>query len=171
MDIVAWVNLIHILTAVFWAGGVIMLAWFINPAAMASGPQGQGFMRELTQGTRMVLFLTLSSYLAILSGFYLYWVFSGGLDPEWFSSGKGIAETIGGVAAVGAFLEGQLVARPATRRMGALGSEIQAGGGTPNEEQLNRMMGLQARITRGVRWTAILLIIALVGMAFGRRLF
>lgn len=171
MDIVSAVNLIHIITGVFWAGGVIMMAWFIAPAAGASGEGGQAFMKELTQETRMVLFLSVSSFLAIVSGIYMYWVFSGGLDRDWLSSGKGVALTIGGIAAVGAFLTGQLISGSAARRIARLAGEIQKGEGSPGEEQLNEIKGLQGRMARGANWTAILIVVALVGMALGRSLY
>ncbi len=71
------VNVIHILSAVLWGGGACVVAWFVTPAVQATGPEGLAFMRGLTQGTRFVSFMTLTSLLAVLSGLFI-----GVVQPE-----------------------------------------------------------------------------------------
>ncbi len=170
MNFMGLANLIHIIASAIWAGGAFMMAWFIAPTAAVSGEAGSAFMRSLVQGTKVSLYLTVASWLTILTGLYLYWVFSGGFTSAWMSTSQGLAFTLSALTAIAALVVGQAVSRPTANRMTALGMEIQAGGGPPAPEQLAEIGALGARMTSAGRLVAILLMLTIVGMALGHRM-
>lgn len=55
---------------------------------------------------RMGIFFLVVSALTVLSGAALYWRASNGLDAAWIGSAPGLAFTIGGIAALAAFIGG-----------------------------------------------------------------
>lgn len=170
MSLMGLANLIHVVTAVCWAGGAFLIAWFLAPTVGASGEAGGSFMRNLTQGTKMVLYLNLASWLSVLTGLYLYWIFSGGFNPAWITTNQGLAFTISGLTAVAALIIGQTVSRPSSNRMAAIGREIQAGGGPPTPEQAVEMSALNNRMLSAGRQVAVLLMLTIIGMALGHRM-
>ncbi len=170
MSLMGLANLIHIITSVCWAGGAFLIAWFLAPAVGASGEAGGSLMRNLTQGTKMVLYLNLASWLSILTGLYLYWIFSGGFNPTWITTSQGLAFTISGLTAVAALVIGQTVSRPSSNRMAAIGREIQACGGPPTPEQAQQLGVLSNRMVTAGRRVAVLLMLTIIGMALGHRM-
>ncbi len=170
MSLMGFANLIHIVTAVCWAGGAFLTAWFITPTVAATGEAGGSFIRGLIQGTKIILYMNLASWLTILTGLYMYWVFSAGFSPAWITTSQGLALTISGLTAVAALVIGQTVSRPSSNRIAALGREIQAGGGPPTPEQAEEIGSLNNRLVSAGRWVAVLLMLTIIGMALGRRM-
>lgn len=164
------IRLIHITAAVAWAGGAFMMAGFVGPAAAALGPDGGKFMQYLAGPGRLTTYLSAAGGLTILSGLYLYWVRSGGLNPDWITSGPGLALTIGGLAGLAAAIFGGAGSGRAASRMAELGAQIGRAGGPPSAEQRAEMQALQERLAFMGRANALLLIIALLGMALAERL-
>jgi hypothetical protein len=114
--------------------------------------------------------MTSSSVLTVATGFLLYLVDSGGFQINWISTPSGITMTIGSVAGILAFLLGLTVQMPASARMAALQKEIQAAGGPPTPSQMEEMHVLLDRISNASHWGAILMVIAVLGMAIAREL-
>ncbi len=170
MNFMGLANLIHVLTSACWAGGTFLVAWFITPTAAASGEAGSTFMRNLVQGTKVSMYLNIASWVAILTGLYMYYFFSGGFNTGWMATPKGLAITISGLTAIAALTVGQAVSRPTANRLTALGQAIQAGGAPPTTEQVAEMGRLSQRMTSAGRLAAILLVLTIVGMALGRRM-
>lgn len=160
-------RIIHILGGVFWAGGAFALVGFISPAAAQAGPAGGKFMQRLTQGTRWITAVSAAAGLAILSGLLLYWRASGGLRPEWLSTGTGITFTIGGLSAVIAMGVGIQVGG-LSRRMAELGQKIEAVGGPPSPENAAQLAAFQARLQSLGSLTTVLLVITVLAMASAR---
>ena len=160
-------RLIHILGGVFWAGGAFALVGFISPAAAQAGPAGGKFMQRLTLGTRWITAVSAAAGLAILSGLLLYWRASGGLRPEWLSTGTGITFTIGGLSAVIAMGVGIQVGG-LSRRMAEFGQKIEAAGGPPSPENGAQLAAFQARLQSLGSLTTVLLVITVLAMASAR---
>ncbi|MFQ6607336.1 MAG: hypothetical protein ACE5EE_02230 [Fidelibacterota bacterium] len=171
MDWVSVLNLIHIVSGVFWGGGVFLMAWFIVPAVQATGNDGQIFMKGMMQGTRISLYLNVSAWLAVLSGTYLSWVYSGGFGRDWLMSGMGMSITVGGILSGIALTIGMAFQVPSAKRVALLGKEIESQSRPPTPEQLTEIQQLQNKMMASVRWIAILLLITVIAMALGRRLF
>lgn len=160
-------RIIHILGGVFWAGGAFALIGFVSPAAAQAGPAGAKFMQRLNMGTRWNMGISAAAGLAILSGLLLYWRASGGLRPEWLSTGTGITFTIGGLSAVIAMGVGIQVGG-VSRRMAELGQQIEAAGGPPSPENAAKLAAFQARLQSLGTLTAVLLVITVLAMAGAR---
>ena len=164
------VRVIHIFAGVFWAGAAIAMAAFITPAVQLAGPAGGTFMQKLAQHTRFSFFMNQAALLSALSGLVLFWIFSGGLQLAWITTGHGLGLTVGSIAGLVEFFMGLMVMRPTAERMGALGKEIQAGGGPPSTAQIAEMGALQKKLAEGGMCGAVLLAIAVFGMAVARYL-
>jgi len=170
MDIYAIVlRLIHILAGVFWAGGVVMLAGFIEPTVKSVAPEGNKFMQRL-MGGKLTPLLTLAGPLNILAGLLLYLKDSGGLNVAWITSPVGLGFTFGALVGLVALGIGLFVSRPAATGLAAIGKEIQAGGKPPSPEQMGRIAKLQGQLSQATVWTAILLTLTLIAMASSRYL-
>ncbi len=166
----AWllIRLFHVLAGVFWAGGAILLAWHVMPAVRASGAGGAAIMKQLTVVQRLPLKLVVAAITTLVSGGYLMWVESGGLNSAWLLTGPGITYSAGAIATLLAAIIGFCMNIPAAIRMGALAATVAArpGGGTPEEAQtLGRLAAL---IARGTQSVASLLIVAVGAMAVAR---
>src|SRR5437867_5248166 len=65
-------RLLHIMAAIFWVGGVMLVAWFILPSVRALGPGGAPMMNQLVQTRKLPLRLLISGWVTVLSGLILY---------------------------------------------------------------------------------------------------
>ena len=157
-------RLVHLLAAVFWAGTIFYFSLFFLPRVKGFGPEGGRIMQRLT-APPFPEAMTWAGALVALSGVLLYWRNSGGFQSAWIGTPTGLALTIGGLAGLTAFLQGVVVSRPAVARLGLLGRQVQADGGTPNAEQAAEMQKLAAKLEKGIYRTAYLLLVALAGMA------
>ncbi len=170
MDILTIVlRLIHIFAGVFWAGAVFFFWRFLAPAVGAAGPEGGKVMQKLFQ-TRYTIALSVAALLTVLAGLLMYWRDSGGFQIAWMTTPTGLALTIGGLAGLAAFVIGVFVSRPAIERLAMISQQAQAASGPPSPEQMAEIQALQKTIGQATRRTALLLAIALIGMATARYL-
>ena len=170
MDLYAVVlRLVHILAGVFWIGGVVMLAGFIEPTVKATGPEGNKFMQRLAGGN-LTMFLTLAGPLNVLAGLLLYLKDSAGLSTAWITSPTGLGFTFGAIFGLAALGVGLFMSRPAVTGLAAIGKEVQGGGKPPTPEQLGRIGKLQEKLSQATVLTALLLTITLIAMASARYL-
>jgi uncharacterized membrane protein len=168
LTLIVLLRIIHILAGVFWAGAAFMVAAFLEPNARALGPDASKFMQRLVGQMHMTTIIILAAFLNVLAGVWLYWIFSGGFQVKWITSAHGLSLTIGALAAIVTFILGLGVTRPTLVRMGALGQEMQSAGGPPKPEQMAQMQSLQTRLATAGRAGAVLLVIAVIGMAVAR---
>ncbi|MGD8828852.1 MAG: hypothetical protein PVG21_09130 [Gammaproteobacteria bacterium] len=161
-------NLVHILAGAFWAGAVIFLAAFVAPAVEAAGPAGGSFMQKLMNETRFSQAMALSGALTVLSGLALYWFVSGHLSAAWILSGHGLAITAGGIGGILAALAGALISNRAAWKLNGLMAAVQAGGGEVTDAQAGEIAGLKSRLRTGSVAGALLVFVALTGMALAR---
>ncbi|HUG42021.1 MAG TPA: hypothetical protein VMM12_16250, partial [Longimicrobiales bacterium] len=124
-------RIIHIGGGVFWVGTILFLAFYLAPAIARAGPDGGRVMQELQKG-RLMHVLPVVALLTIVSGLWLFWIMSAGLNPGYFRTGYGISLTTGGVATIVAYVIGLMVMRPAQLRMGALAPRM---ADAPEEER------------------------------------
>jgi hypothetical protein len=118
----------------------------------------------------MPLIITSASAITVLAGLALYWRVSGGLTGAWVTSGPGIGFTIGGLAAIVAFVAGFALIKPRVDRVSTLGAEMKAAGGPPAQAQIDEMGGLQRQLRQIGLADAILLTVAVFFMAISRYL-
>ena len=163
-------RVVHIGSAMAWFGGAIVGSFFLFPAARALGPAGQPFMDQLMNGRRMGIYFPIVAALTILAGAALYWRDSNGLASAWVSSPTGLAFTIGGLAAIVAFVGGMILIGPSVADMSAVRNQLATTAGEPNEDQRRRLERADGRMKLANRIDLPLILLAGLTMAIGRYL-
>jgi len=161
-------RLLHIGCGITWAGTVIFVAFFLDPAVKSSGPDGTRFMQQLVKTNRFPIVIMLLAIITVLAGSLLIWKVSGGLQTIWLSTKNGKVLTTGGVLAIIAFLIGMTVNRPATIKIAKIGKAVASAGGPPTTVQIAELTMLGKRLSTASRIVAFLLIFTIVGMSIFR---
>ena len=164
-------RIVHVGSAMMWFGGAIIGGFFLQPTAKALGTAGQPFMDHLMKRQGMGIFFPIVAALAIISGAALYWHDSGGLQAAWVTSPTGLAYTIGGLAALVAFVGGLVLIAPSIAEQAAVQAELANGDGVPTAEQGRRLARAEGRMRLSSRLDLPLLLLAGLTMAVGRYLY
>jgi len=159
-------SVIHVFSAVVWAGWALSFFYFVNPAIQQAGQTGPAVMQRLMGGPVLKV-LAIVPLLVVLSGLILYWFYTGQLNTAIILSWSGLAMTIGALAGIAAFAEGLLITGPTAHKMQTLGAEMAQAGGPPSKDKLAQMGQLQARMESAVARGTYFLIVAVIGMALG----
>jgi uncharacterized membrane protein len=167
MDVLV-LRLIHIGAGAFWVGAVFTFFLFVQPAAMAVGPEGTKFTYQLLHHRRLPAVIIAAAAITVLAGLLLLVITSNGLDPELLFGASRLGYTVGGVAAILTFGIGALYVFPRTliveRTIGRLIAEGRPP--TPDEQQTLARVGLESR---RAGWIVIIgLVIAVAAMATAR---
>ena len=157
----ALLRLVHIVAGGFWAGSVMLLGWFIVPSARDAGPGAGPFMQALLK-RRLPAIMIGTGVVTVLAGLWL-WAWRMPSLERW----QGWAIAIGAVSAIGALVIGIGWQRPTAAKVQALGAEISGAGSPPTPEQGAEMGRLQAKMAGYASVLAVLLTLALAGMALG----
>jgi hypothetical protein len=163
-------RIVHVGSAMIWFGGAIVGSFFLAPTASALGRDGAAFMDHLMSRRRLGLFFPIVATLTILSGAALYWRDSSGLQLAWITSPPGLAFTLGGLAALVAFVGGFVLIGPSFAARAAVEKELAAGDGVPNAAQRERLASADRRMRLADRVDFPLLLLAGLTMAIGRYL-
>jgi uncharacterized membrane protein len=166
MDFVLLIlRLIHVFGAVFWAGGSFFMISFIEPSVIKTGAEGQKFMQHLGMKTGLSASMGGAGFLTMLSGLILYYRLFNNDFGAVMNSGYGIFLSFGALFGILAWIAGIYYQGRSNMRMKALSAEMAAAGGPPTPEQLAEMGALAKKLSLGGRISAILLTLALIGMA------
>ncbi|MCO5182900.1 MAG: hypothetical protein M9928_02045 [Anaerolineae bacterium] len=155
---------IHIFGAIYWVGTTLFMVMFLEPTVRALGPDGGKFMQRLTGNTRFSLSMTIAGLLTIIAGLGLFGPVTGWTMD--IMLGARLPLTLGAIAGIASALVGFLVNGRASGKMQALGKEMAAQGVPPKPEQLAQMQQLQATLRNGSRITAVLMVLAVIGMTW-----
>lgn len=161
-------RIVHIFAGALWVGAAISYLFFIKPSVKAIGPAGPQFMQNLAERRKYPLFMVGTSLLTVLAGGILYLYASGGFNLAWTQTGTGLGFTIGSLAALVAFLVGNFGIGPTAAKMGALGGQIGASGGSPTPEQISTLQALEKKLSRAELIDFVMLVIAMLTMATAR---
>ncbi len=161
-------RLVHILSGVFWVGGVLIFSQFVFPAARALGPAGGPVMDQLTRVRQLPRALLTAGGLTVVSGVALYWHDSMGFTGAWMGTLTGMILGGGGLAAIVAIVIGLTINAPTAKRLGALAARVQAQGTPPTPDQAAEAQRLQHRLGSALRAVSALLVLATAAMALGR---
>lgn len=156
----------HVLLAALWLGASFMLVAFVMPAVREVGPGGGHFMQTL-QRRKLHAFMAFAATLTVLTGLWLYWRFTTGLDAEVVLSPAGIAFGVGGVCGLLAMILGGAVLGRGFARMVALGELAAAAPETERTPHMQDVAALRHRLGITGKFTLLLMIVALVLMAIG----
>jgi hypothetical protein len=163
-------RLLHIVSAVLWAGGAILFFLYIEPSIAKLGPDAEKFAAEFITRRRVPIYFAVVSTLTVLGGVLLYWRDSGGLQIAWITTPTGLALTVGAIAAIIAWLGGNLLIKSAVERVTEIGAEMKAAGGPPPAELMAQMHAAQERLHSIGLWETVLILVAVVAMSTARYL-
>lgn len=138
------------------------MGWFIAPSAKRTGPAAGPFMQTLLRA-RVGDYMFGAAVIAVAAGLWLFVAAGGVRSGSW----QGWALNLGALAGVAAILVGGAVQRPTGAKIQRLGAAVAAGGGPPTQEQAAELGQLQARMGAAASTTALLVAVAVVGMALG----
>jgi hypothetical protein len=163
-------RLIHIICGVFWAGTAMAVAWFILPASRAMGQPGGAFMQQLMFRQKLRVYVGVAMGLTVLSGITMYVHLSMETNGAWAASRMGMVLGVGAVAGIIAGAIGGIAVGRYGQRLFNLGTQVQASGGPPTDEQRREIESLQGKMFTAFRIIAVLLLIAIAAMASARDL-
>ena len=164
-------RIVHVGSAMVWFGGAIVGGFFLQPTAKALGAAGQPFMEHLMKRRGLGIFFPIVAALTILAGAALYWHDSGGMEAKWITSPTGLAYTVGGIAALAAFVGGLVLIGPSIAEQAAVQSELASGDGVLTADQQRRLEKAETRMRLSSRLDLPLLVLAGLTMAVGRYLY
>jgi hypothetical protein len=147
-------RIIHIASAILWAGSAIFYTAFVGPTVETLGPEAGRFFSHLVRQRKAVVFFLVVST----------------LDIDWIQTGVGTGFTVGAIAGVIAWLVVVGVLAPTSYRLTALGQQLSAAGGAPSQEQTASLQTLQSRLKAFSLITIASLGIAALAMATARYL-
>ena len=99
MDVLV-LRLIHIGAGAFWVGAVFTFFLFVQPAAVAVGPEATKFTYHLLHHRRLPHVILAAAVTTVVAGLWLLLITSNGLDPERLFGESRLGYTVGGVAAI-----------------------------------------------------------------------
>jgi uncharacterized membrane protein len=161
-------RIIHIVGGVIWVGGVVAIAGFILPAARAVGPAAGPVMNQLVRVRKLPLYMLITGWLTVIAGFILYGRLGMLAGPAWFATPAAQVFGVGGVLGLVVVLMGTFINLPTSRRIAAIGAQMQAADGSPSAESQLEMQRLQLRLKRASETAAVLLILATISMSIAR---
>jgi hypothetical protein len=168
MDTGAYVVLrvLHILIAALWLGSAGLLAMIVMPAIRDAGTAGGTLLASLHR-RRLHAFMAATAVLTVLSGIWLYWVLTAGLDQTIVWSRSGLIFGIGGLCGLLAMIIGGSIIGPGFVRLTALAGQT---GPMPEAERAahaQQLSAIRQRTELASKGALVLIVVALVLMASG----
>lgn len=163
-------RVVHVFSGVFWVGATFVVAFFVLPTGKALGAEGGRFVQRLAGPAGLSNMMTLASLFLLFSGLAMFAMITGQGAPGMMRSPSMMVLSVGalfGFMAVGHGLSAQ---RATAAKLGKLGQEVEAAGGTPSAEQLQSLDALREKLRRGNVASAWMQGIAVVCMAAERYL-
>ena len=161
---------VHVVSGALWVGMMVFTVFFLSPALQEAGPDA-GKVNAALQRRRVMVIMPVIALLTLISGFWLFYRFSGGAPGAMMRTPVGLAFGLGGLAALLGFVVGIALMRPVMMRSMAIAQEM--GGPLAEPERRARMAELQRLQARGARVSRLvtgLLLFALGAMAVARYL-
>lgn len=167
MDI-AILRLIHVAAGVFWVGALYTFFLFVQPTAMAIGPEGQKFTYHFLHHKRFSVILLASAITTVLAGIVLLWMTTDGFDGSLLFDASRLGFTVGGVAAILSLGLGGGYVFPRTRIVErTLGAAI-AEGRPPTDEERATLMRVGGESRSAGKWVLVGVAVAVLCMATAR---
>ncbi|MGE0449912.1 MAG: hypothetical protein AB7Q29_10065 [Vicinamibacterales bacterium] len=158
---------LHVVSAAIWFGSAFFISMLLAPTLAASGPSGGQVMSNLVR-RGLPAFMAGVSGSTVLTGFWLYWRFTGGFDPVVSATRGGMAFGIGGIAGLTAMLVGLFgVGRNVKQIVDLMGRAMQVPEGAERGALLARAEGLRRTVGVASRIALVLIAVATVLMTVG----
>jgi uncharacterized membrane protein len=160
----------HVLMAALWVGAVGFMVFFVLPAMKQVGPAAAPLMGAIAR-RGLNAFMGVLGGTTALTGFYLYWRFTGGFDPAISASRAAMVFGTGGLAGLASVIVGGAIVGRSMARMGELGGKAMAMPEGPERAALlQQSTAARDRGITGARIVLVLQLIAVVCMAIGHYL-
>jgi len=156
----------HVLIAAIWVGATFFVTFFLFPTLQDSGPAAGPVMGGLMR-RRLPAFQASLGGLAVLTGIYLYYRFTGGFNPELSGTMAARVFGAGGVCGIAALVIGGAVVAKNAKKMAELGARIPAAAENERAALAAQMASHRARAALASRIVIVLQMIAVVLMAIG----
>jgi len=157
----------HVLLAAIWVGAVALMVFFVLPALKQTGPAAGPMMAAIAR-RGLNAFMGALGGLTVVTGFYLYWRFTGGFDPALSATRAAMVFGTGGIAGLLSVILGGAVVGRNMAKMVALGGKAMAlPEGSERARLLTDSHAARDRGITGARIVLLLQIVALVCMAVG----
>ncbi|HVL52992.1 MAG TPA: hypothetical protein VM344_01875 [Vitreimonas sp.] len=167
MDVeVIALRIVHILSGVLWVGGAALFFLYVEPTINKLGPDAEKFVDEMVNRRKIPVYFMVISTLTVIAGVILYWRQFAGVD----TSPYGLALGLGGLAAIIAWLGGNVLIPRALRTLTTVAGEMNTAGGPPSAELVARLQAAQERLRLIGMVDLVLLVFAVVAMASARYL-
>jgi uncharacterized membrane protein len=153
---------IHIGVGVFWIGSVLLVTFYLLPAARATGAAGGQVLQEIMLRRKAPVHLIWAGFVTILAGVGLYMRNMSLSHGAWARSPMGIGISIGAIAAIIGLFVGMIVNGPTARRLALAGQP----GAAPLSDVERASLARRMRI--GTLATTLLLVISVIMMATAR---
>jgi uncharacterized membrane protein len=168
MEYLIFLRFIHIVSAIFWAGSIMLLAWYVGPAIKTLGPEGGKFMQQLTRTNKYPVVMLIAGTLTNLGGILLIERLSGGFQSAWFGTPHGIIISTGGLFSLTAFTIGLTINLPTLKKMNAIGAAVAASGAPPNAEQQQQLLAMRNKVFKMTNIMAGMVFLAAISMSIVR---
>ena len=99
MDVLI-LRLIHVSAGAFWVGAVFTFFLFVQPTAVAIGPDATKFTYHLLHNKRLPAVILGSAVITVVAGIWLLVIASNGLDPDALFDVSRLGFTVGGLIAI-----------------------------------------------------------------------
>lgn len=162
MDFVTILRFIHIVSAIFWVGTTLFMLFFLEPVMKRTGQAGSQVMHTLIATTRFPQVIALSGIVTVLVGLVLYWHIYG-FDIATMFDYK-LPLTLGALAGILATFTGSYFQGRSGKALVTLGAAVAGQSSPPTPEQIAQMQHHQNRIVLGTRVSAVLMVLAVIGM-------
>lgn len=161
-------RVLHIACGIMWVGSAALYLLLLIPAARSAQSAGQKFMQTL--GPKFGAMMGFVTTVTVLSGALLYArFFAGGISFIW-TTGAGLAFTVGAVAALGSYALGAGYFGKTQEKIAKLGAEVESAQSAPNPAQVQEMNRLQSSLMKAYQFDFVLLVVAMLAMAVARYL-
>jgi uncharacterized membrane protein len=157
---------VHVVAAIIWGGGAIIMEFFIGRSIAGTGESGQKFAQYLMNTVQMHKFMIVAALSTVIAGGLLYWHDSNGLSSSWMHSSAGIGFGIGSFFGLIAFIFGAIFGA-SNAKLAQVGAQIQ---GKPTDEQMSQIQLIQQRIKTVSPIHVYSMLIAMIFMAISRYL-
>lgn len=163
-------RLVHIVCGVLWTGFASFAAFLLLPAVNDAGPEGGKVMLAL-QRRGLVNILPLLGLGTIVPGLWLYWIQTGGFEPDLVHRTGALVVGTGGLLSMVALAIGLTVVRPSIlRAAGIMGSLESSSDEGARKAALAEAGRLRTRAGSAGRLVAVLLVVSAAAMAVARYL-
>jgi uncharacterized membrane protein len=156
----------HVLLAVLWVGAVFFMTFFLMPALAESGPAAGPVMGALMR-RKLHVFMASIGGTTVLTGFYLYYRFTGGFDPALSGTRAAMVFGTGGLAGLVALILGGAVVAKNAKKTGELGARMATAPEAERGALGSQIAAARQRAETASRIVIVLQIIAVVLMAIG----